>query len=77
MLHGRGRGNRDGPPRGCNDNERDEGAGGEERQGYQEARDAACIDGGASSLTSHGEVKRLSRAVYAVQPSADAQHPLA
>ena len=27
-------------------------------------------------LTSHGEVKRLSRAVYAVQPSADAQRPL-
>ena len=27
-------------------------------------------------LTSHGEVKRLSRAVYAVQPSADEQRPL-
>ena len=74
---GGGRGNRGGPARGRNDNERDEGAGGEEHQGYQEARDAACIDGGASSLTSHREIKRLSREVYAIQPSADAQRPLA
>ena len=31
---------------------------------------------GASTLSSHREVKRLSRAVYAVQPSANEQRPL-
>ena len=54
------------------DNARDEeGAEDEGGQGFQEACDVVCIDGGASSLSSRGEVKRLSRVVYAAQPSAD------
>ena len=49
------------------DKPRDEA--GDEDEGHQGFQ--ACIDGGASTLSSHREVKRLSRAVYAVQPSAD------
>jgi hypothetical protein len=43
---------------------------------YQEAVDVVCVDGGASSFSSHGEFKRLSREVNAVQPSQEAQRPL-
>ena len=70
---GGGRGGRDGqerPPRG-RDNDADKEPAEEEDAGgqYQEAVDVVCIHGGASSLSSHGEFKRLSRQVNAVQPS--------
>ena len=48
----------------------------EGHQRFQEARAQACIDGGASTLSSRREVKSLSRAVYAMQPSANEQRPL-
>ena len=53
------------------------GAEDEEGQGFQETQGViACIDRGASTLTSHGEVKRLSRSVCTAQPSVDEQRPL-
>ena len=77
---GQGRGNYDRPARGRDAPQRAEEEGGNADEGfqvgYQEPRDAACIHGGAYALASHGEFKRLSRAVFAAQPSVEEQRPL-
>ena len=76
-----GRGGRERPPRGRDNNNGggdDQEAAGEEgaEEQYPEALDVVCIHGGASSFSSHGEFKRLSREVNAVQPGPEAQRPL-
>src|SRR6187399_1551140 len=55
------------------DHEEDDESGGQE---FQKAKDAMCVDGGASLHAYHRQLKQWAREIIAAEPSPSAQKPV-